>query len=117
MKQLIYVLTCIFLSSCSINNPSDGQKIGRIVKLADEGLFCKTCEGELIRGGIVDGSGSMGTSFKFTIEDDDELREIAREAFENQFEVIMTYEVEFMSAMWRSECSTPHFVKWIDIVR
>ena len=55
------------LVGCNINTPSSGQKIGRIVKLVDEGLLYKTTEGELIRGGLVDGSGSMGTSFHFTI--------------------------------------------------
>jgi len=116
MKWLSMLLMSLCLTSCNISNPSNGHKIGRIVKLADEGVWCKTCEGELIRGGLVDGSGSMGSSFKFTIESR-ALREIALQAFETQAEVILTYEVELCSACWRSECSTPHFVKAIEIVR
>lgn len=106
----------VAMTSCTINTPKKGQKIGRIVKIADEGLLHSTCEGELIRGGIVDGSGSMGTSFKFTIEGY-KLRDLAYQAFEKQQEVIITYECEFMSGVWRSECGHPHFVKQIEIVR
>lgn len=116
MKILLAIITFISLSSCTTSTPCSGQKIGRIVKIADEGVFRTTCEGELIRGGLVDGSGSMGTSFKFTIEDV-RLRDIAYHAFENQQEVILSYECELFSFILRSQSCTPHFVKKIEIVR
>jgi len=115
-KVFLCLMFATTLVSCAINTPSKGQKIGRIVKLADEGMFYKTTEGELIRGGLVDGSGSMGTSFRFTIEDR-KLTEIANEAFESQQEVILFYECEFISSITRSESLEPHFVKDIKIVR
>ena len=116
IKSLLTIFIGLILHSCTISRPSRGKKIGRIVKLAREGVFCETMEGELIRGGIVDGSGSMGTSFKFTIEDS-ETKIIAYEAFENQQEVIVYYECELITGCWRSECTTPHFVKDIEIIR
>lgn len=102
----------IILTSCSINTPSEGAKIGRIVKLANEGIFSKTYEGELIRGGITDGSGSFGNSFHFTIEDP-QLINIAKDAMEKQHEVVMYYHVEGISSTFRSANMEPHFV--IDI--
>jgi hypothetical protein len=103
-------------TSCNINTPSHGEKIGRIVKLADEGLVNKTCEGELIRGGLIDGSGSMGSSFHFVIEDE-RIKMIAKQAMMNQQEIIMTYKVELISAAWRSEDNHPHFVTDIRLVK
>jgi len=108
------VLACV--SSCTINNPGKGAKIGTIVKLSEDGIISKTCEGELIRGGLIDGSGSLGGSFKFTIEND-YLKDAAYTALENHSEVIITYECEFVSSLFRSESMNPHFVKSIKIVR
>ena len=67
MKFIKYLIPLLFLTSCTVNKPSEGSKIGRIVKLSKYGLFSKTWEGELIRGGLTDGSGVNGTSFHFTI--------------------------------------------------
>lgn len=116
MLRALLLSLCLCLTSCHINTPTSGQKIGRIVKLANEGMLCKTCEGELIRGGLVDGSGSMGTSFKFTIEDV-ELKRVARKALLDQSEVILYYRTELVTSITRSECSQPHFVTNIEIVR
>ena len=112
MNKILILL--ILLTSCNISTPKEGQKIGRIVKLADEGLFYKTCEGELIRGGLIDGSGSMGTSFHFVIENE-RLKNMAYDALYGQYEVIITYRSELFSSLTRSQCSEPHFV--IDIIR
>ncbi len=115
MKLKIIGLICaVLISSCSISNPSEGKKIGRIVKLADEGLICKTCEGELLRGGLIDGSGSMGNSFLFTLEDN-MLRSLANQALEDQSEVIVYYRTKLFT--WPTESETPgnaHLVYRID---
>src|ERR1700751_5613989 len=108
MKKL-FLLSLLLLTGCSISNPSEGQKIGRIVKLADEGIIFKSCEDELIRGGLIDGSGSMGLSFSFTIESP-RLKVLAKEAFENQYEVVLSYRCELISSWTRSENENPHFV-------
>ncbi len=113
MNKLILGLL-FFLTSCTLNSPVEGQKTGRIIKIANEGLFCTTCEGELIRGGFNDGTGAMGSVFKFTIKDQ-RLKEIAYKAFETQSEVILSYERSAINAIWASECHSPHFVTHIKI--
>jgi len=113
---MLKLLLCLCLVGCTINTPKEGQKIGRIVKLADEGLLYKTCEGELIRGGLMDGSGSLGSSFHFTIEDP-RVRQVALMAFQDQAEVIINYRTDFITSIVRSENGEPHFVTSIHVVR
>ncbi len=114
MNKLKLLLLCLTLTGCSVSTPASGQKIGRIVKISEEGMFCKTCEGELVRGGFTDGSGSMGGVFKFTITNNT-MREIAYQAFEKQQEVILSYHRGCINSLWSSECPSPHFVIAIKI--
>ncbi len=117
MRKILLALSlALIFSSCGTNIPQYGQKIGRIVNLSDAGLFWTTLEGELIRGGLVDGTGSMGASFRFTIEDQN-LKAIAYKAFSSQSEVKITYQSELITGLWRSSCYHPHFVKNIEIIR
>jgi hypothetical protein len=111
-----YIIALLLLSSCTLRtDPGNGKKIGRIVRLSQQGLFFKTWEGELIRGGLNDGSGSIGQSFYFTIEQN-HLLPTALKAFEEQKEVVMDYHCEFISSITRSENCNPYFVDSIKFV-
>ncbi len=114
---LVFLIVLMFcLSSCSIHtDPGQGKKIGRIVKFSKQGMLFKTWEGELIRGGFTDGSGTMGTSFHFTVEDYD-IAVLALEAFENQYEVIIDYRREFIHSLTRAENRDAYFVENITVV-
>jgi hypothetical protein len=118
MKLNALLLTLlIFLSSCYVNtDPGHGKKIGRIVKFSKQGMFYKTWEGELIRGGLSDGSGSFGGSFHFTVEDS-AMADKALVAFNNQYEVVIDYRREFISSITRSESGDAYFVENITIVK
>ena len=70
-----------------------GEKIGSITRLQRTGVFCKTWEGEIIRGGLNSGSGVVGTAFHFTIEDDG-LAQQVQKAMEAQQEVKISYKRE-----------------------
>lgn len=100
------ILTFFLFHICT--DPGEGEKIGTIVKLSKQGLFKKTWEGELIRGGFLDGSGTIGGSFHFTIESD-ELARKALELMKSKKEVVLFYEIEFLSLVTRSESGNPHF--------
>jgi len=97
-------------------DPGEGQKIGQIVNLSKKGIMRKTWEMELIRGGFVDGSGTMGAVFHLTIEND-ELASKAFQCMNSGSEVRVSYEMEFMSSSWRSEKSSPNFCKSIEKIR
>ena len=115
MRMLSILVLFGALFGCTFRpDPGEGKKIGRIVRLSRQGLFFKTWEGELIRGGFVEGSGSMGTSFHFTIEDP-RLLNVANHALETQREVVLHYRIDAISALSRSEDVDPNFATAIEI--
>lgn len=79
-----------------------GEKVGVIVSLNHEGVFCKTYEGKLIRGGLADGSGAFGLQFEFTIEGRPDLVEKVKDAIDKQYEVRVRYRGE-LATFCRSE--------------
>ncbi len=83
----------------------DGTKIGQVVKLSKQGFIRQTWESQLIRGGMVGGSGAFGTQpFDFTIEDDDLVQKV-EQYMEDQTEVIIKYRIEGLYWPLRSESS------------
>ena len=114
-QRLVVCLAASLLSltGCSLNpSPGDGSKIGQIVKVTKIGIFSKTWEAELIRGGMVGGSGSFGmTPFDFTIESEQQAKEV-QDFMDKQTEVIITYRSEGFYSLFRTE-SGGHFLETI----
>lgn len=103
MKIKIIALFTLTLAACGVNTaPGDGSKVGQIVKLAKLGMFAKTYEAEIIRGGFQNGSGANGQAFDFTIETE-ELAKQVKDAMDAQTEVIITYRSEGLWSACRSE--------------
>jgi hypothetical protein len=98
----LFVLAFVPGCGCNIHHPGKGQKIGQIVKLSYGGVFRDTWEGQLIRGGLSDGSGTVGIApFDFTVEDK-ALIPIIQGYMSNQTEVIITYQTEGIYSVLRS---------------
>ena len=113
--SLIVLVLVVFISvGCLINpSPGTGEKIGQVVKISKQGLFCKTWEGQLIRGGMSGGSGAFGTvPFDFTIESD-RMADEAQKFMQNQTEVVIEYRMEGIYASCRSD-SSGHFLTSIE---
>lgn len=110
MIGLAFFLTMSLLS-CSY---SEGEKVGTIVKLADEGYVFKTHEGQLIRGGFNNGSGVMGKPFDFTIADS-KLFPIAHIALVEGKEVRIKYHQELFAPL-SSGNDGNYFVDSIEII-
>jgi len=107
---ILGILLTLFVGSGG--SPGDGQKIGQIVKLSQQGYLRKTWEAQLIRGGLNAGSGSFGTvPFDFTIESDS-LRALVQSAMEHGTEVVIRYHKPLFYSPLRSE-SSGHFLTTI----
>ena len=95
MRRLLMVsttFTLLVLGGCGINatDPGEGEKVGQVIKLTNQGVFSTTWEAELIRGGLSNGSGGFGVKpFDFTVPN--KLAEKVREYMENQTEVKIKY--------------------------
>lgn len=96
MKKLLCGLLLVtpLLTGCW--ETARGEKVGVIVKCAYEGIFIKTFECELIRGGMQNGSGSFGKSFHFTAENPHDIT-ILQTVLETQREVHISYHQELMT--------------------
>ncbi|ARG98154.1 hypothetical protein [Legionella micdadei] len=112
------VLWLLFLSTCLLAGcwtVKSGQKSGIIVKVAKEGKFWGTYEGELIRGGLENASGATGREFHFTLgQFKSALVKKAELAMQNNDHVILTYHCEEFVFPWRGE--TKCFVDDIKII-
>lgn len=109
---LILTTSTIFLSGCW--ETESGQKTGNIVKFSKEGFLIKTYEAELIRGGMNDGSGSIGKSFHFTVENKS-LIETINKAISTNKQVKINYHQEWYTLPWRCE-SQNYFLDNIEIL-
>jgi|ERR1039458_123141 hypothetical protein len=89
-----------------------GTKVGTVIKLAQEGILsgCKTWEGELIRGGMTNGSGAFSvTPLYFTINDAALLAQV-QNALDGQYEVEVTYTRYFGPMFCGSENDGNYFL-------
>jgi hypothetical protein len=99
----IFLFILSSMVSCHKSSPGKGQKVGQIVKINHQGFMFKTDEAELIRGGLTDGSGAIGSApFDFTIDDKDLLAK-AKEYMQNQTEVLITYKISYVYLSINSE--------------
>ncbi|CDZ78820.1 hypothetical protein BN59_03134 [Legionella massiliensis] len=116
MKKLLVLLMLISISLMTgCWKVKSGEKSGVIVKVAKEGKYWGTYEGELIRGGLEDASGATGRSFNFTLgQFKSTLVDQALLAMQNNSHVIISYHCDLFVLPWRGE--TKCFVDKIQLV-
>ena len=102
VKFIVFFGMCLSLSACWTTQ--SGQKSGIIVKVAKEGKYWGTFEGELIKGGLEDASGVTGKEFLFTLgQFNSELVKKAKMAMQRNAHVVLDYHCEEFIAPWRGE--------------
>jgi len=109
----------VMMTSASgvVQSPTSGVKRGVVVKLAEEGLFVKTQEAELIRGGLTNGSGVAGGEvFTFTVSDPAVLQQI-RQALDTGEEIEIKYERPLFSVPLSRQIMSNPFVTSVIPVR
>ena len=97
------LIIALFLGGCGWNS-GNGEKVGNVIKIAQEGAWHKTWEVEIIRGGMSNGSGGFSTTpLHLTISDDDPV-DLAKleDAFDKQYEVKVRY-TTVVFAPWSSQ--------------
>lgn len=105
MNKIISILTAaaaLSLTSCGLQSPGNGEKVGQIVRLSKHGIFNETWEAQIIRGGFNNGSGVNGMAFDFTIQDENVVY-LVREYMDNQKEVKIKYNTEGFYSLFRSD--------------
>src|SRR4029077_18527596 len=105
MKKMFVAMGLVVLLSGCGRLTGRGEKVGTIIKVSQEGFFFKTWEVEIIRGGMNGGSGGFSTKpLHVTVMNEDLLPEVRR-AFDEQKEVVVTYEEHLFVFTLTSECT------------
>ncbi|AUH70990.1 secreted protein [Legionella sainthelensi] len=117
MKKIFFsvllLMTLSLLTGCW--TVQKGQKSGIIVKVAKEGKFWGTYEGEMILGGLENATGASGRAFHFTLgQFNTDLVKQADFAMENNKHVIISYHCDAYTLPWSGE--TKCFISKIDIL-
>jgi hypothetical protein len=98
---LLFILLSIFGLRVHLGS-MDGQKVGQVFGINEQGVLRKTWEAELVRGGMTNGSGAFGTKpFDFTVPS--ELAELVKKYSAEQTEVIIHYHQPRVYWYWNSE--------------
>ena len=113
--RIAIVIVALMCAGCGIGTPGNSAKIGNIIKVANEGIICKTWEATMIRGGVVDGTGAFGAPFDFTIEDKSLVPKV-KEALDSGREVKIFYTSEGIYSACRGAGSGGHFLTNIEYV-
>lgn len=104
MKKISFILLVSTLCLSGCWTVQKGQKSGIIVKVAKEGDFWGTYEGEMILGGLENASGASGRTFHFTIgQFKNDLVAKADYAMQNNKHVVITYHCDAYTMPWSGE--------------
>jgi hypothetical protein len=111
--SLVLLSTLCLLTGCW--TVQKGQKSGIIVKVAKEGKFWGTYEGEMVLGGLENASGVSGRAFHFTLgQFKSDLVKQADFAMQNNKHVVLSYHCDAYTLPWSGE--TKCFVSKIDLL-
>lgn len=120
MKILKYLSTlCLALIFVGCIDYSDGYRTGTLTKFSKKGVFCKTWEGQLNLGGMVNSSdGMVANVWEFTIDpenqQDQQWIEVLNNALKLGKRVTIAYNQEGFVGLCRAD--TQYFVKKVEIV-
>ena len=95
---------------------SDGTRVGSLTKLSRRGWVFKTQEGQLMVGGMTEGTGSLNSSmWEFSVDDDNKTVISALETSQKTGQrVSLHYEEKFFQLPWNGD--TKYFVTGVELV-
>ena len=103
-KAIAVGMMALTLSGCW--KTREGSKTGLLVKVAKEGVFWGTYEGELIRGGFDSGSGGNGNAFHFSFGQFRNSNVVkALELMDKNKPVVIKYHCNLFNPPWASATS------------
>ncbi len=119
MKKIFLLLPILLIPICFLSgcwSVQKGQKSGIIVKVAKEGKFWGTYEGEMVLGGLENASGVTGRTFHFTLgQFNSDLVKKANFAMQNNKHVVLTYHCDAYTLPWSGE--TKCFASSINVLQ
>lgn len=95
---------------------SDGTRVGSLVKLSRKGYVFKTYEGQLMVGGMSDGTGTFNsTTWDFSVDDSNKsVVEALERSQKTGQRVSLHYEEKFFQLPWNGD--TKYFVVSVELI-
>jgi hypothetical protein len=95
---------------------SDGTRVGSLTKLSRKGFIFKTQEGQLMVGGMTDGTGTMNSStWEFSVDDDNKaVVDALVQSQKTGQRVSLHYEEKFFQLPWNGD--TQYFVTGVELI-
>jgi len=91
----VAVFTIVVWLSWLFKPTHTGERVGQIIKLSKGGLFYKTWEAEILKGGMANGSGGFAKPLNFTIPNKDKtLLSQVQYAMDSGKQVVLYYHTE-----------------------
>ena len=116
LYKIALALALLLTTACSMRTPAEGEKVGHIVKLSQEGMLVTTWEGTLIRGSMGAEGGAIGTApFHFTLSNKSQF-DVAHEAMEKNHEVLLKYTVPLITFGWEAGDNSQAFVSEVTTI-
>ncbi|MCU0341430.1 MAG: hypothetical protein MUE30_16245 [Spirosomaceae bacterium] len=121
MRKWIFLLVLLlivggFLYYATFGYYSDGTRVGSLVKLSRKGYIFKTYEGELLVGGMSEGTGTLNsTNWLFSVDGDNEsVVNALNESQRTGQRVALHYEEKFFQLPWNGD--TQYFVTSVELI-
>ena len=121
MRKWIFILIFLLLVGgvlyyVSFGAYSDGTRVGSLVKLSRKGYVFKTYEGQLMVGGMSDGTGTFNsTTWDFSVDGDNKSVVEALETSQKTGQrVSLHYDEKFFQLPWNGD--TKYFVTAVELV-
>lgn len=119
-KWIIVIIFFLIVGSIiyyiSFGSFSDGTRVGSLVKLSRRGYVFKTYEGQLMVGGMSDGTGTFNsTTWDFSVHDSNkEAIEALNLSQRTGQRIAVHYEEKFFKLPWNGE--TKYFVVSVELI-
>ncbi|MFN4144203.1 MAG: hypothetical protein ACK4GN_00140 [Runella sp.] len=121
MRKWIFLLVFLLILGAvgyyfSFGAYSDGTRVGSLVKLSRRGYIFKTYEGQLMVGGMSDGTGTFNsTTWDFSVHDSNKTAIEALELSQRTGQrVSVHYEEKFFQLPWNGD--TKYFVVSVELI-
>jgi hypothetical protein len=119
MRKLLFVLILLIVAALAFvtfRSYSDGTRVGTLTKLSRKGYIFKTHEGQLMTGGMTDGTGTFSSQvWEFSVDDANQTAIDALNLSQKMGQrVAVHYEEKIFQLPWNGD--TKYFVTSVELI-
>lgn len=120
LKRIVIVIVVIgvgYLAFMYFGNYSNGERVGKVMKLSKKGVVFKTWEGQLGMEsfGAVNSQNQLSQTFEFSVKGgDEEVLQKLQNAMNENRRVNIKYDEKYITVAWRGD--TKHLITEVTVL-